>query len=344
MPLSATDSKTAKLWNDMLLEDRLVDQFFGSQLMSASGDNLVFTDSQLGQKKGNSVTVGVRARVKKGWLASGVSVAGNEYESVILDQTVSITDKQLGIKSTDRLSEQRGFWNMSKADRQTLIQMSSEAHDLDFFKALDESNTEVMFLDTGVYKATHTLATATAAVKVDDFITPEIFSYMFAQATTGFNDMRPALQPVRVDGRDLFIFLTHPDALAGFENDTTFLQAQREAQVRGESNPLFRRARAIWRDVLIMTSRNVTTGVNGSGIAYVRSHFLGKNALTYVQAELPEVQEKNVPYTKEERAYGYFELSGVAKTRFTGIDGVLHDFGAITAVTARPKVSDIAFV
>ena len=229
---------------------------------------------------------------------------------------------------------------MPKEDRAAIIDNAAEATDQDFFTALDATNTHTIYKDAGDIKATATVATAQNAVTAVDRLTPELLTQLYAIASTGFNRRRTPLMPLRIDGQKYFVLLTHPDGLAELENDTTFLAGQREAMQRGADNPLFLRAKSVWRNIIIMSHENVTIGT-GTIAPYVRSHLLGANALGYAWAQKPIIEAKTPPYKTQERGWGYFAMYGITKLQSVDTSGVASDFGAITVVTARKAYSDI---
>ena len=296
IPIGTSDARTQKLWEEMLLIDTPKAQFFNEGTQSRNGDSIVYVSDRLGSQKGDVVTLGIRQRLNRGWLPSGVKVDGNEYNLKTIVDTVSVTDKQFGITSNDRLSEQRAFYNMPKEDRAAIIDNAAEATDQDFFTALDATNTHTIYKDAGDIKATATVATAQNAVTAVDRLTPELLTQLYAIASTGFNRRRTPLMPLRIDGQKYFVLLTHPDGLAELENDTTFLAGQREAMQRGADNPLFLRAKSVWRNIIIMSHENVTIGT-GTIAPYVRSHLLGANALGYAWAQKPIIEAKT-PHTR----------------------------------------------
>jgi len=336
-PISTGNARTAKLWLAQLFIDTPKSSFFGKSFWSTKQDNLIYVDEQLMNKAGDEVTVGVRQRMDTGYLPSGTKVDGNEGRITTFTDSFLVDNKNFGIVSDDPLSEQRAFYNMLEEDRKALIEQAAENMDQEFFNALDSTNTTSVYLEGDVVKATSTLATATEAVTAADKLSPELLTILRAQAMTGFNRRQTPLMPIRVDGENFFILLTHNDALADLENDSTYLAGQREAMERGKTNPLFRGAKSVWRGIIIFAHENISIGTNTSSVSYVQSHLLGQNALSIVFAKKPTIEKKKPAYDNEEHGWGHFSIFGVSKLQFNS-----KDYGAITVVTSRSKLSDIA--
>jgi len=83
----------------------------------------------------------------------------------------------------------------------------------------------------------------------------------------------------KVDGKDYYIMVVHPDCLYDLMNNTTFQTAMREALERGKDNPIFAGAKAITSDgVIIHESEFVATGTDagaGSNVPWAKCVFFG---------------------------------------------------------------------
>ena len=113
---------------------------------------------------------------------------GNENRITTFMDSVPIEEWKFGSTADDTLSEQRAFYNMSEETRMALIEEAALNMDQKFFDALDATNTQTVYMASGVPAVTTTLATATAAVTTGDKLTPEFLTQLAALAETGFND------------------------------------------------------------------------------------------------------------------------------------------------------------
>jgi N4-gp56 family major capsid protein len=111
------------------------------------------------------------------------------------------------------------------------------------------------------------------------------------------------IEPVRTDdGNEYFCLVAHPYAIMSLKrDDTKWAQAQREAQVRGDENPLFTGAAGIWDGVVIKSSNRVprSNNTNTPAIAVADNLFLGAQALVRGYASYPDWTEELFSYGQE---------------------------------------------
>ena len=335
--IGTSDDKTAKAWHAKLKMDVYKEAYFTSRFISTSEDGVVQDYKDLSKGKGDSITFGIVARGTDGFLPSGTKVDDNEEDLVTFNDKVLVDEKNFGIANSSMISSQRAFYNMPDAMYNALIQRAAEKVDLEYFTALDTTNTIVMYEEAGAQKATATIATATAAVTAADKLNPEFLTKIKPALLTGFARKTYPVKPVKVDGRKYWIVLVHPDALADLENDSTFLSARREALARSKDNPIFTGAWAIWNGFVIHAHENIAIGTDSSsGVSWAKCHILGQGAIASAWALSPTVEAKNSAYKQQEQGWGYFSIWGVKKPQYDG-----YDYGSINLVVARTAYSDI---
>jgi N4-gp56 family major capsid protein len=81
--------------------------------------------------------------------------------------------------------------------------------------------------------------------------------------------------PFKVDGGEYYALVVDPWVEYSIKvTDAAYATAQREAGIRGASNPLFTGAQAVWDGVIIHTADNVEVGTDGEGGARWASNLL----------------------------------------------------------------------
>lgn len=106
------------------------------------------------------------------------------------------------------------------------------------------------------------------------------------------------IEPIRIDGdgNEYFILVAHPYAVMSLKrDDTSWAQAQRDAQIRGDDNPLFTGAAGMWDGVIIYSSNRVPRSTNGT-IQVADNIFLGAQALSRGYAIYPDWREEEFDY------------------------------------------------
>lgn len=113
------------------------------------------------------------------------------------------------------------------------------------------------------------------------------------------------IEPIRMeDGNEFFGLVLHPYTVMQLkEFDTSWAQAQRDAQNRGNDNPLFTGAAGVWDGVIIYTSNRIPRSNNAVPIAVSDNVFFGAQALSRGYGSYPDWIEQ---------AFSYDQESGVA--------------------------------
>ncbi len=109
------------------------------------------------------------------------------------------------------------------------------------------------------------------------------------------------VEPLRLDGGDeIFGLVIHPFTALALKKDSSYQQAQREAQARGADNPLFKGSVAMWDGVVIFVSNRVPTAADGVGaISVSRNILFGAQALCRGYAMYPGWFEQDFSYGEE---------------------------------------------
>lgn len=115
------------------------------------------------------------------------------------------------------------------------------------------------------------------------------------------------IEPVMTEnGEEYFILVAHPYALMELKrDDTKWAQAQREAQVRGDNNPIFTGAAGMVDGVILKESNRVNRSLNATPIQVADNVLLGANAMVRGYGMYP---------TWAEGSFDYGRRKGVATT------------------------------
>jgi N4-gp56 family major capsid protein len=101
------------------------------------------------------------------------------------------------------------------------------------------------------------------------------------------------------NGEEYFGLVLHPYTVMTLKESSAWQQAQRDANVRGEGNPLFTGAAGVWDGVIIYTSNRVPNSSNGS-INVSDNIFFGAQALSMAYAYYPDWTEEYFDYGREQ--------------------------------------------
>lgn len=137
------------------------------------------------------------------------------------------------------------------------------------------------------------------------------------------------IEPVRTaDGEELFMLVAHPYALMELKrDDTKWAQAQRDAQVRGDDNPIFTGSAGMVDGIILKSSPRVPRSTNGT-VQVADNILLGTNAVTRGFGKYPSWREGSFDYGTE---------SGVATVYALGESLTIFDLTAAGGATDANK-------
>lgn len=337
----ASDSVHAKkLWQEKVYRDSAKELFF-KDFMSASGDNVVCVKEDLSKQKGDKINYPLRKRLQGAGVVNS-TLEGKEEALTFYNDSVEINHYRHAVRDDGAMSRQRTAFSISVESEMAIKTWLAEKQDELIFDALttDSDPTTVAYLtDTGRanYAATGTAATAKSALTATSILEPNFISYVKVLAKTGGNRTFIPIKPLKIKGKEYFVLLVHPDVLYGLKTDSGYQQALREAQSRGDDNPLFKNAAGIWDGVIVMEHENMPIGLDagsGSNIPFGKCALLGQHAITWAWAKKPYVVQKKFDFDDQD-AYAANFLAGVKRTAFNN-----QDYGSLGVYVARQRVSD----
>lgn len=95
----------------------------------------------------------------------------------------------------------------------------------------------------------------------NDKLTPEMVSLAKRLA----QNADPHIRPLRTrDDDEMYVMFCDPYAFRDLNENSTMVQANREARARGLNNPLFRGGDLIWDDVIVRSVPEIATAIDGT--------------------------------------------------------------------------------
>jgi len=340
---TTADAETRKKWNEKLFRDWMKEayfpRFFGSEF-----DGLVLEKTDFLKEQGDEITFTLIHRLTGAGVTEGITLEGNEEALDPTSFSVVLEENAHAVRDRGPLDRKRpGFSIDAKSDKAIRV-WGAEKIDQKCFDAMDLSPRVIFYTTTNstVYNATATLATAKTAIDSNETLTLNFISFLKTWAKTGGDRSQTPLKPVKVNGKNYYILLTHPDSLFDLRSSDAFQAAMRDAEKRGKDNPLFTGATAIWDDVVIHEHENITTGTNagvGTDVAYCQAHFMGAGALAVAWGKRPFVVAEEFDY-KREHGFGLDMIFAAKKPQFD-YSGTTKDYGTVMVMLARTNVGGI---
>jgi len=322
--VESTDNEAVKLWSEQLFRDMIIEPFFAKYMGGSSA--ICHTKEDFMAKKGDRLRFALRTRLTGTGVTDGETLRGKEEKLDSSTSDLELNVYRHAVSYDSLLSDQRAQFSLPEETRTAIKDWGVEKVDEICFDAITASPTKIIYSGT-----------ATSTATVADKITPSLISKLRAIAKTGNKREFVPIRPVKVDNGEFHVLLIHPESSYDLKVDSTWTQAQREAQSRGNSNPIFSGALGIWDNVIVKESERVpvvaTWGAGGDTEGQ-KAVFMGQQALTFGWGMRPEIVEDEFDYGSE-KGVAIQMIAGVKKATFDS-----KDYGSMGVYTARTNLSN----
>ena len=284
------DALAAKLWSAKLFKESIKDIFF-DKYTDESGKMPIQKDMEFTKKKGEIMTFGLRMRLTgDGVNTDSNYLEGNEEEMTFHDFSVTLEERGNAVRAKSKLDLQRPAFDLRSEFKEGLKDWLTEYIDRTIVTALSTSPTSGMNIFGGD-------ATSTADIDSSDTLSTTVISKAKRKARL----QTPKVRGVQVDGQEKYLLLCHDYQTKALKAETAWQQAQREANVRGEKNPLFSGALGVWDNVVIKEYERIPTyntwGAGGTSTG-ARALLLGRQAGVCAYGQMPSWYEKMFDYNR----------------------------------------------
>ena len=303
-----------------LFLDQKKNSFF-SRLFSASGDNVVFEKTDYLKQKGDTMTFGIRLRNTGKGVTGNATMKGKEDKLNFYNFSTTLGRYRYAIMDDGQLTRQRFVGDIPTETRSALVDWGAEKIDQMCMDAITASPTKILYGGS---------ASSISNIDSTSGITPALISKIKAQALTQRGDGKTPLRPIMIGGQKHLVLLVSNDVAYDLKQDSTYAQALRDAQIRGNNNPLFTGALGVWDNIIIFEHENVpvlSNGGSGASVHYSKNILMGAQALVFGWGERPSIVEEDEDYG-EFKGYCWRMTAVAAKPKFNG-----NDFGSIALYT-----------
>lgn len=288
-----------QLWSKELFKDVIDGMYFTQNgLMGENDNNIIQVFSGLKKSPGDRITVPLTAKLSGSGVVGDAELEGNEESITAYSESIIIDQIRNAVRLTGRLDQQINSYDMYKDAKDKLAIWAQEFLERQIFMKLGGVSALTLTDTTGaIYSARATwsntadaIPTATEAGNTGVDYT---YRYLNADAAAGLDGIAitdvlttaliskaklvarlatPSVRPLRVNGKDYYVMFIHPKQAWDLKNasSSVWAQAQRDAQVRGDSNPIFTGALGIW-DGVILFEHEYVPQLTGDGASVVFS-------------------------------------------------------------------------
>lgn len=242
-----------------------------AKLTAKDGSNVIHKNTDLVNKKGDTITFGLKMELTGDGVVDNATLKGNEEPLIVYDFSVSIHQYRQAVSSTE-WDTQKPMYEQWPEIKDSLVTWYGNWQEKMFVTKMTASPTSGEFISAAS-------AGTEGAITANDKLTCALISKAKRKAQMH----NPKVIPVKVDGVDTYILLVGTWAARDLKADPVWLAAQQSAGVRDAmKNPIFSGAIGFWDGVAVYEWErisNTTTGASSANV--VHNLLLGKQACCY---------------------------------------------------------------
>lgn len=362
-----------ELWRRELFKDVIDGMYFTQNGLMGKGDNyIVQVFDELKKSAGDTITVPLTAKLSGAGVTGDSELEGNEESISSYYDQIAIDQIRNAVRLTGSLDQQMNSYDMYKDAKDKLSIWAQEYLERQIFMKLGGVSALTLTDTTGaVYSGSATWSNTADAIpsatEAGNTGIDYTYRYLNADAAAGLDGIAatdimttgiiskakmiarlasPSIRPLRVEGKDYYVMFLHPKQVWDLKNaaSSTWAQAQRDAQVRGDSNPIFTGSLGIWDGVILFEHEYVPqlTG-NGSSVVFSSGNTTyAPNGVVVYRSLLCGRQAVGAAFTSEsfkmqEETFDYGNKKGVATGIIGGVQKMAFNsknYGVVTVDTS----------
>ena len=369
--ISARFSDTSFLHENRLTEEAWPETMFQytlenmvlSKFMGASADNIIQIDKNLSKRAGDKITLRLRIPLSNAGGYDDSDLEGNEEALNFYNFQVTIHERGNAVRSAGKMTDKRTKIDIRREAIGALSDWHAEQLDNDFVYALSGLGNQNTYAGEGtsdietvnehapstnrIIYGGQTVAGVVATAVADDSElgdggSNDYLNYLFGTKMISIAKRKatmasPKIRPISIRGRKYYVMLLHPFQVKALRLETGehgWVNIQKNANVRGLTNPLFQRmfddAIGVYDDVILYEYDRIQSRVAGEvfdegdtiddyivdGTCRVcRALFLGAQAGCIAWGQMPKRYEKDFDYNRKPGT-AVDMIYGVSKTVF----------------------------
>lgn len=333
----AATGLTVQQWDDRFFEEYIQENLF-KPYMGTDENSVIQVREDLTKKSGDSITFALVNQLANAGVTGTNTLEGNE-EDLSSRSFRLYVDKIRNAVRVAEMEEQRSAISLRDAAKATLKTWMGVKTRNDLITALGAINgvayasataaqrnawlvdnaDRVLFGATKSNASSNVFATALGNIDTSgDLITPGRLSLMKRIALSA----SPKVRPIEISGgKRVYVVFAGVRNFRNLSNDSTMVQANREAMLRGMDNPLFEGADLYWDGMIIkqIDDIGVLAGVGASTSDVEPCYLCGAQAIGVAYAK----RTKSVTET-----FDYGDKHGIAIEEIRGIQKIIFGTGA----------------
>jgi len=327
----------AKLWYKELFAD-VPTMLFMSRFMGESANSIIQVNRDLSKKAGEYVEFGLSTKLSGDGIEGDEELEGNEEEILTYNDTLGIDQLRHAVRLKGRMDEKKVAYKMRKDAKEKLKIWWSERIDKEILWKLSGYTSKTFANTPTAPSANRSIWAGNAGA--DNSLTASML--MDTKCLDAAKELAltcsPKVRPIKLDdkqhtGESVYVVVMHPYQLTALKKDPVYNQAQRDANIRGSSNPILSGAAGIYNGLVIYQHESAYYFSNTGSVTCARALLLGQQAGIMGVGEDERWVEEEKDY-KNKWGISAGRIFGVIKPVFNS-----EDYGVITIATAAAKAS-----
>lgn len=328
----------AEMWRKSLFADVAKDSYIQSRFVKKSKDAVIervedFNANPRGNK-GAKINFGISIKLSGAGVTGDSELEGNEEAITTYEEELEVNQLRHAVRLTGNMDEKKAAYDMRMDAKEQLKVWWMERMDKEILDKLCGVTTSTFSNTPDAPSASRSVfaggqsseGALTAAMTFD--------TKVIEAAKQKAKLASPKVRPILVGGKATYVMFIHPYQRTALRRDPVWNQAVREAQARGNENPIFSGAEGIYDGVVLHEHEQVHTNTSGdSSAALARAVLCGAQAAVLGIGAPRKWVEKKFDYDNQWGVAAGL-VFGVQKVNFNSVD-----YGTITVHTAASAAS-----
>lgn len=286
------DALAVKLWSKRLNVEVLKATWL-TRFMGPSQSSIIQVKDETQKSAGDKITYGLRMQMTGAGIAGDSTLEGNEEALVTYSDSVTINQLRHATRSAGKMSEQRVPFSVRDEGMSGLRDWWADRIDTSGFNQLCGYTVQADTRYTGMVAtaapdSNHIIRPVSGEDTDQSISTTSTFVLsLIDKAVERARTLSPAIRPVKVGGKDMFVAFLHPYQVTDLRTSTStgqWLDIQKAAMNGGEvsDNPIFDGSLGVYNQTILHSDHRVTHGVDTSDTSaetdVKRAVFLGAQA------------------------------------------------------------------
>lgn len=264
-----------ELWRKQLMAD-VKDNVYMQRFIGSSEQSMIQELEDLKAQPGTNISVGLGMKLSGAGRTGDSTVEGSEEAMQDYDEDIAVDQLRNGVTMTGNMDEKKSAYDMRVSAKNRLADWLAERIDKEIIDKLCGKTSSTFANTPTAADSSHVIFSGSAGAIGSIASTS---GYKFSTKVLDAAKQNallntPMVRPLRIGGKEYFVAILHPYCATDLRHDSDWWNSQKDANTRGEDNPIFSGALGVWNGIIVHEHEYVYTATDGSGSAVVARNIL----------------------------------------------------------------------